>query len=752
MPTATGGHLARAAFVFCISLGATAAGAQEQVLDRIDAFNATSVLQMTFDDPDATVDFINLGIVGTNFTACKLTALDGLYCLDGKVIRHWPDTEEPGTFINEFSCADAALGLASTNPCTAMTVGLSGAIYLAGRKTNSNNLIKVTAKPSAGCPAGTTTFAGGRYCAAVLYAGTPQLIDISPVEGDESAEFKACPSCNVQSGILGLGDKKSVVFFPDPKLITSVPFEIASGPALNLSGSEQLQSGAVLQVKNGGTTDSYVVLTTTNGRILAKQTNEAGSVVPVFDIPTERSPSSIQCNSDTQNYGIRTSSKTGRVYATDRNFCEVIALVPNGPLFTALVNDGDTEDLTLSTGTHPPLGPTLAPGISIDLGDCTVNCTYLQDEEGTPAASFVAVKLASGSESNATAFLVEGIPDCRHIPVGSNATCDAAPNRAIVDPTGAGHPAAQLLNVTPLLPLEIRSLFDDSGVPPAGLPPLLISRQFIGQARTNRLFNAFVYLTEPGVRFRDTFIAEFDVPVLEGVNPGETLGCEPDPANLLAQDVMTNVSELYVTTSINGDNLGEYVDMPTNVGCINPTRTQQPRISVVPYNLGFNGDTYGFTIASPNNKVVTEGNDAVFARLVQSLYDDLEFVRRELACKPVDAGSGQAPFTSTVCNTLASKWANGKIKLDKCINAAFQPKQSTADENCKSFLTQLTNFRSAIPATTPTRDIANRTGEEKTRVDVIANIFNTRLLPSMTTAGFCREQTPVPATCPDPWQ
>jgi hypothetical protein len=295
-------------------------------------------------------------------------------------------------------------------------------------------------------------------------------------------------------------------------------------------------------------------------------------------------------------------------------------------------------------------------------------------------------------------------------------------------------------------------LFDDSGIPPAGLPPLLISRQFIGQSRTNRLFNAFVYLTEPGVRFRDTFIAEFDVPVLEGVNPGETLGCEPDPANLLAQDVMTNVSELYVTTSINGDNLGEYVDMPTNVGCINPTRTQQPRISVVPYNLGFNGDTYGFTIASPNNKVVTEGNDAVFARLVQSLYDDLEFVRRELACKPVDAGSGQAPFTSTVCNTLASKWANGKIKLDKCINAAFSPKQSTADENCQSYLTQLANFRSSIPATTPTRDIANRTGEVKTRVDVIVNIFNTRLLPTMTTAGFCREKIPVPATCPDPWQ
>ena len=90
-------------------------------------------------------------------------------------------------------------------------------------------------------------------------------------------------------------------------------------------------------------------------------------------------------------------------------------------------------------------------------------------------------------------------------------------------------------------------------------------------------------------------------------------------------------------------------------------------------------------------------------------------------------------------------------KLDKCINAGFQPKQSTADENCQSFVTQLTNYRSSIPATTPTRDIANRVGELKMRVDVIRHVFDTRLLPSLTTDGFCRETDPSPTTCPDPW-
>ena len=77
-------------------------------------------------------------------------------------------------------------------------------------------------------------------------------------------------------------------------------------------------------------------------------------------------------------------------------------------------------------------------------------------------------------------------------------------------------------------------------------------------------------------------------------------------------------------------------------------------------------------------------------------------------------------------------------------------KVSTADENCNSFASQLTNYRNAIPATTPTRDVANRVGELKMRVDVISHVFTTRMLPSMTTAGFCREFNSP--SCPDPWQ
>jgi hypothetical protein len=760
MRTANGGRCARLASILYISLVTTVAWAQQaqgphQTLDRVDSFNPTSVLEMQFHDPDRTQDFINLGIVGTSITACKLTELDGLYCLDGKIIRHWPDTSEPGTSINEFSCGDSALQLASTNPCTAMTVGLSGAIYLAGRKTNSNNLIKVVAKPSGGCPSGTTSFAGGRYCQQVLYAGTPQLVDIDPIDGDVGAAFKACPSCTVQPGILGLSDKKSVVFFPNPKPSAStLPIEIANSQTLNLSGNEVPMSGAVLQLPNGSATDSYVLLTTSDGRILAKRTNATGSVFQAYNIPAQRAAASVQCNFDTQKYGIRTSTTSGHVYATDKNFCQVIALAPVGAPLTSLA-----EDLTLATAstseTNPPSGSTLAGGNNIDLGDCVVNCTYLQNEAGTPAASFVAVKLNS-SESNATVFQIIGIPDCRQegdplFPADAKAVCDAHPEAVVTPPGAPNHPAAQLLNVTALFPHAILDLFDASGVPPEGLPNLLISRQYIATSRTDFLFDAFFYVTEPGVQFQDTFTAEFDVPVLEGGEPSLDR-CNPDPGDLIAWDIMTNVNERYRSTSIDGDNTGEYVDTLTNIGCRNPTKTLQKGISLIPYNLAVNEDTYGFTVLSPAVKVVTEGNDAVFARLVQNLYDDLEFVRREEACKTVDATSGQPPISSSVCNTLASRWANGKIKLDSCIDAAFQPKQSTADQNCQSFLSQLSNYRAAIPATTPVRDIANRVGELRMRVDVINHVFTTRTLASMTTAGFCREKNPPNSpSCPDPW-
>ena len=76
-------------------------------------------------------------------------------------------------------------------------------------------------------------------------------------------------------------------------------------------------------------------------------------------------------------------------------------------------------------------------------------------------------------------------PDCRYVPqacldllppAGDTAASDDARRALLIglgviktlDPYGADklNPAAQLLNVTPLLPAEVTSLFDASGTPP----------------------------------------------------------------------------------------------------------------------------------------------------------------------------------------------------------------------------------------------------------------------------------------------
>jgi hypothetical protein len=741
--------------VLCISLLTTAVWAQQaqetrQALDTVDSFNPTSIIEMQFHDPDRTQDFINLGLTATSASACQLTSLDGMFCLDqGKFIKHWPEIEEPGTSVNEFSCAHAALGLAATNPCTTMTVNQSGAFLLAGKKGNNKyNLIKVIAKTGSNCPSGWSALSGTPYCARVLYADRSELLDLVSITGEEAAKFKACPSCVSQSGILAV-EGKSIVFFPDP---ATSPTEIGSAQTLGLIGNEKLLSAAPLLVATSSGIDSYVVATTDNGRVLAKKANGAGSVFVAFNIPAEREQSTVQCSTATQNYGIRTSSKSGKTYISDRQFCYVKSLDTDGSPFNGFVED-QTLSTTGSAGTFPPTNTTLAPGINIDLGDCAGTCEYLKNQNGVVAASFIGVQLITGSEDNATAFQILDVPDCRQkfnpaFPAAMKDVCDDHPD-AVVDPDNVGHPAAQLLNVTELLPPDVLEIINSSGNLPGGLPDLLISRQYIATSRTDFLFDLFLYITEPGVHFQGNFVAEYDVPILEGVP--ETLGCEPDPNNLIAMDVVSNVSELYVSTDIDGDNVGEYVDTITNFGCRNPTRTFQKGISAVSYNLAPNPDTYGPTILSPM-KTVTEGNDAVFVRLAQSLLDDLQFVLNELACKNTDVGSGQPPLSSSVCKTLRSKLESAEIKYDKCYLAAFSPKNSTTDENCNAGNTQLNNFIAAIPATTPTRDIANRTGDVRARANILFNLINTRTIPSMTLAGFCREKGLPEASCPDPWQ
>jgi hypothetical protein len=732
-----------------------------QTLDRVDVYNKTKVLEMEFDDPGRTFDFTALDVTPAStagFSACQVTATQALYCVDGKEVVYWPKPAEvaPPNSTNGqplFSCSDTVLGLdpIASRPCTAMTVDLSGAIWIAGKlpASSSHRLFKLVAKQGTSCPLSWSPLtAPSQYCAR-LYATYPRPIaEISAVDGDVGALFRAGPAPGVPGpGVLalatdppdpsGIAYRRTVVFFrDDATALTVTPVVIASGSAS--WGSTQLQSVTLLQRTDGTGTKNFILATSTQGKVLAVDAVGGSPAFEVFDIVSERanSPSfpQSQCNTSAQQYGLRASSKSGRVYLTDRNYCQAVALetAPStvAPFKLQNVQEEPSVDLTFSTtAAYPPDAATIAPGTVVNLYTCDPDCVLLSAADGTPAARLFGVKLY-GSKSGMTLFQVKGIPDCRWNPdrcVGlSDVVIDAAGNSVTPTPQSAN---ALFLNVTPLLPLEIRNQFDASGVPPKGLPRLLISPQYRGQEQTGFLFEALFGITEDGVVFLGTFSGEFDV----GKLAGRKLGCGYDYAESLkpnrAWDVVTTVSERVVTaggpgavTDSNSVNKNLHVDTLTNVGCYNPTQISGGRWSMYAYNLEI----------APNT-------DAVFAKLLVSLYNDLYETNARLACRTpaVDTGGSQQ-LSRTVCANLDKLWKDGKTKLDKCYAASTQPKSSAGAENCQAFITQVKQYETALNAatTSPTLDPANRLGELKQRVYVINHVYYDRFLPSIPVNGF----------------
>ena len=711
----------------CAFLAGSQASAQGtvQTLDRTNIFNATKVLETEFGDPGRTVDFTVLDIdpvVG--FTACQATAARGLFCLDGRDVRNWPNPKlAEGTGALVMSCADPALGLDVKKPdtCTAMTVDEVGAIWLAGKKSNAHNLIKVVAKRSNGsCPEG-SSLAQSPYCARTYATGRPLLADIVPIDGDFATTF------NLGPGTLGLEERKTLVFYDD--VAGAAPKVIASGKTWGLASQEALLTTTAIQVKIGPSTRNFALVSTSTGRILAVDT-AATPAAPfeVFNAVTERNTSTfpaVQCSTTTaQQYSIRASTKSGRVYLTDRNFCQALSLQPasaTGKPFRLVNTQEDGQDLTFATTGMPPDGPTVAPGIIVDLSTCTGTCTFLSDAAGNSAARLSNVSLV-GDATDMVLFQVKNIPDCRWISP-KPAACNAPD--VIINPTAPA--SAQYLNVTPLLPREITVLYDSSGVPPKGLPRMLVSPEYRGQQLNGYVFEAFFGMPQAGLQFNRPFNGEFDVLKLAGTH----LGCGFDYSEAAkpnrAFDVVTTVSEQFFSaggpgTLANASNPDRHVDTLLNTGCFNPTKVSGTRRSLYPYNLE-----------------VTPTTDAVFANLLVKLYDDLEETRAELACTQRDT-TGAPPMRANLCSTLASQWANGKDKLTKCIGASTQPKQSSGDQNCSAFRSQLTNYRSSVAnATAVGPDPANRVSEIKVRAEVLLTFFDQRFLPSIPINGFTNQ-------------
>jgi len=382
--------------------------------------------------------------------------------------------------------------------------------------------------------------------------------------------------------------------------------------------------------------------------------------------------------------------------------------------------------------------------IIVDLGDCvgTEGCEVTQGfnlnslHANNPGGSLEAI------------VIPVVLPDCRYIPrtcldqlppAGDTPAADNDARAALInlgvikslDPTGPNklHPATQLLNVTKLFSTEITSQFDSSAAPPTGLPPLWIDSRWKAQLTKGHLIHGFFFRTDSGVRFTDVFEGLIDVSELTG----DELGCEADPDDLLAWDVIATGSELAKGVG------GRHIDTIINTGCINPTKVSGTRLSLYSI-LEMTRDTYGSTITSKKPKV-TVNNDAVFARLVESLWKDLGEIRANYACTQTDPvpSDGQAPLSAALCNTLAARWSDADKKIKDCVVKTFKPITGLALGICELARGYVVAFEAALPAATTRPDPYNRLGELKGRVGAFKHVWDTRFLNSIKLNGFCSE-------------
>jgi hypothetical protein len=785
----------------------------EQVLDRVTATGRDFALDLRADDPDRLHDFSVLLEAGalpaeTNLVDCTTSVTDGLFCIDGKSVVNWPDIEDASSASTVFSCENAALDLdeKKDDTCTALARNSQKVIFLGGKQNGKSNLVGVVRfatfdeQAAMQCQSGYDYFtdAGNGLCFAPLAEGRPLIQDMDVIEGDLALEFAG------EEVLLVLEERKTLLKYSgiDPQNGPTVTAIIASGKSdWNLIGNEQLLNSALLPV--GAV--FFGLAATTSGRILAVNTEGEPSAFGVFDFNDHRMEANGQAAqpcvaSGDDDFDVTVSDKTGLIYASDRNYClvHVLKAQPNGSSFTLELAEegvpGMMTPLTLSTndagglGTFPPLLVAVTPGISVDLGQCGVECAPVTASNGQPGLLLRDVTLSAFSETSMTLFQVTGYPDCRWIPdvcaalfpdynageidavtflKGKNVIVD-------VDPVGLPEgPAYQLLNLEVLLPAEIKALY------PSGLPPLLMERENRGAAQNGYYFDAFFGSTPEGVNFVGAHELEINVQaLLSGSGTGNALGCflglpENSPLytdgsslGTLNWDVVASVSEdqtTYTSDPLSATSTGDrrpyapsgqpnFETRLINFDCTNPPRSKKGTWSMVSYGLEVtpctamrNADDTGWIlegVCSVGEAPFVEKDHAVLAKLLLKQYKDFRDALNELACvanEEIDGLGALAPIDSATCGSLDETWVNGLDKLIKGLEATLAPKTSQGAENFGAFeskLEQLLLTVQGIPPDPSRPDFANRKGDLEARLLTIGHVYEDRFLPSITEAGF----------------
>lgn len=743
----------------------------QQILERLAVFNGGAVLEMSVDGSGLTSpDFSNYGVAAaTGFSACELHPSRGLYCLDGREVRRWPDPTLGGVGSVEFSCANPSLPIdvARADVCSTMTVAPDGSVWISGRRGTTFRLIKLVPRRADGsCPEGApiSDHAGvpAAYCFRQYSSGQRQMLRLRVVERSEAVGFDSGTG-EPANGVLALDVNGAAKFYRNAGASPRVL--VAGRSAWGVGGNELIQDLALLQLQNGAETDNFLLASTSFGRIQARQT-DLGAPAAAFNVFRSPNvgislpnPPPAQCAFSTQRYGLAASSQSGRAYLTDRNFCQVMYLRPSDGddadadelPFTRLVSvQRNGDDLTLSTvaapaapggapASYPPDAPSRAPGIIIDLAECAESCVLRRADDGTPVATLFGVE-RSTAPSLMLLLQAINVPDCRYVP--AHPACVG--RNAVIGPPG--DPDAQYLDLAKVLPADITDQFPSLGTPPPALPPLLVPPNYRAQASKDFLFGLFFGITPEGTVFINTFDSEWDVAGLSGAELGCQLGYPRGTplGNLLSQDVLVTVSERYISAGgpagvaapAPGASDYRYVGTIINNGC-GSSRGGGVRWSAVAYDLEI-----------AHNPTPADDQDDVFADLLERLMAELEVTQRDIACRPGVDAPDSAPLPPAVCSNLDGLLADASVKLGRCLAAArgsdkpsLLPPPAVIDFYCSRFAASLKTYRDAlalIPPGEPEQDPANRIGELKLRAEVLDHVFVERFLPSVPPGGFTR--------------
>ena len=773
-------HRSRLGFAAVLTTGAllcsTAWGAT-QVLDRVVGVGAADTRQMSFEVPPEernrpefkpSIPYYTVPTSATKgFTACQASIKGGVVCIDEGAadIREWttPAKSQPSNLgVSLFTCADLGFtAKGGSSGCSGLALQ-PDAIWVAGRKSNNlYSLVKVVPAKGGSCDPGSSALAssGNKYCKINQdYAtGRPLLQELNALD-PELADLD--PEDAYGRGVYGVELRSTILFYKD-EIPAQEPVVIGSKKALGVSGNEQVLSTALTRLASGTFVYLYV---TDRGRVLAIN-RDKNVPVEVFTISKSRDGWTA-CASD-GDFGL-TVSKFGRIYLSDRGYCRVLALQETSAELdpSQSSNYGFKLEMVdaLSTSPMAPESVSVAPGVVLNLADCVGSCTYVggTDENGVPTAGakMSNIQVQDNGKTYMTVYKVEGIPDCRFL---SDERCDETD---LETPLVIGEiDGWKELNVKPLLPKEIQDLL------PSSLQKMLISPQWHADPKKGYVFDALFGITEPGLEFKGVGAGEVFVKELTGnergcVDPalGSTavpLVTEGSQRGLVELDISTTVSENYVSIA-NGQSGN--VDTIINSGC-GSTRQVIVSWSLKPVDLVLNpvtvhrnifnlsDQTKYRTCEHPDALGTCKPDDAIFAKLVDTLYGDLKKMLDDQACKAVDKDSAgnlisQPPLAPSYCSSLRSVWDNGRDKLDKCLTATTQPKQSAGDQNCSAFGSQLKNFittAQSVPPAAPGGDPANRIGEVQGRAKVIEYLLDYRFLPSIPASGFCED--PANAEC-----